>query len=136
MRRRLWVENDDDGFQALEFAAIFPLIIVFLLLATGANRVFAARNEITAAAHSGARAGSLANAGYESGAADTQARRSLTSGRHCTGAVVSTSIRDAGTLRFVQTNVTCSVSISDLGGLPFRSTVTATAEEVIDRDRA
>jgi hypothetical protein len=36
-------------------------------------------------------------------------------------------------MTFISTTVTCTIRVSGLG-LPFRQTVSATAEEVVDRD--
>jgi Flp pilus assembly protein TadG len=125
----------DAGFQALELAAIFPIVILLMMLVVGGNRTFSARNEVTAAAHSGARAGSTAKVGNRAAVADAEARRSLTEGKHCMNPSVSSSVRTWGGLSFVRTTVTCTVTVSDLV-LPFRQTVSAEAEEVVDRAKA
>jgi Flp pilus assembly protein TadG len=122
----------DAGFQALELAAIFPIVILLVMLMVGGNRTFSARNEVTAAAHSGARAGSTVKVGSPAAVADAEARRSLTEGKHCTNPSVASSVRTWGGLRFVRTTVTCTVTVSDLV-LPFHQTVSAEAEEVVDR---
>lgn len=124
--------RNDHGFQAVELAIMFPVIVLFAVLIVGSGRTFAARNEVTAAAHSGARAGSVAADGPEA-AADQEARRSLTAGSHCVHAEVETSIRIFDGLRMVHTTVTCTLRVSDLG-LPFHQTVTASAEEAYDHD--
>lgn len=111
---------------------MFPVIVLFAVLIVGSGRTFAAHNEVIAAAHSGARAGSIALDAPEA-AADQEARRSLTEGSHCVNAAVDTSIRTFDGLRIVHTTVTCTLRVSDLG-LPFHQTVTASAEEAYDRD--
>ena len=111
---------------------MFPVIVVFAVLIVGSGRTFAARNEVTAAAHSGARAGSIVTNGPEA-AADVEARRSLTTGSHCVNAKVETSIRTFDGIRMVHTTVTCTIRVDDLG-LPFHQTVTASAEEAYDHD--
>jgi Flp pilus assembly protein TadG len=125
-------DRSDEGFQALELAILFPIIVLFAVLAVGATRTFAAKNEVTAAAHSAARAGSIA-VGSPTGAAEQEARHSLTSGSHCTNAAIDTSVRVWGSLKLVRTTVTCTLRVSDLG-LNFHQTVSATAEEPYDRD--
>ena len=124
----------DDGFQALEMAVLFPIVILFALLAVGAGRTFSARNQVRFAAQSGARAGSLVGPATAAGQAGAQAHRSLNEGSDsCAGAQVSTSVRERGGMTFISTTVTCTIRVSGLG-LPFSQTVSATAEEVIDRD--
>jgi Flp pilus assembly protein TadG len=124
----------DDGFQALELAVLFPIVILFALLAVGAGRSFSARNQVRFAAHSGARAGSLVEPATAAGQASAQAHRSLNEGTDsCRGAEVSTAIRELNGMTFVSTTVTCTFRVSDLG-LNFSQTVSATAEEVVDQE--
>ena len=123
----------DDGFQSLEIAILFPIVILFAMLAVGAGRVFNARNEVTGAAHSGARAGTIAT--DAAGAANAEAQRSLSTGsKHCVNASVASSTRVVAGLTMVRTQVTCTIRVFDLG-LAFSNTVTASAEEVLDRDK-
>ena len=122
--------NRDDGFQALELAVLFPIVILFALLAVGAGRTFSASSQVRFAAQSGARAGSLVGPAAAAGQASAQAHRSLSEGTDsCAGAQVSTSIRET----FVSTTVTCTIRVSDLG-LKFNQTLSATAEEVVDQE--
>jgi Flp pilus assembly protein TadG len=122
----------DDGFQALELAVLFPIVILFALLAVGAGRSFSARNQVRYAAQSGARAGSLVGPAAAAGQASAQAHRSLSEGTDsCSGAQVSTAVRELNGMTFVATTVTCTILVSDLG-LKFNQTVSATAEEVVD----
>ena len=124
----------DDGFQALELAVLFPIVILFALLAIGAGRTFSARNQVRFAAQSGSRAGSLVGPAAAAGQASAQAHVSLNEGTDsCSGARVSTSVRELNGLTFVTTTVTCTIRVSDLG-LKFSQTVSATAEEVVDRE--
>jgi Flp pilus assembly protein TadG len=126
--------SSDDGFQALELAVLFPIMILFALLAVGAGRTFSARNQVRFAAQSGSRAGSLVGPAAAAGQAGAEARRSLNEGSDsCAGAQVSTTTRESGSMTFISTTVTCTIRVSGLG-LPFRQTVSATAEEVVDRD--
>ena len=67
--------RSDEGFQALELAIMFPVVILFVMMSVGAGRTFAARNEVTGAAHAGARAGTIST--DVAGAADSEARRSF-----------------------------------------------------------
>ena len=70
----------DDGFQALELAVLFPIVILFAFLAVGAGRTFSARNQVRFAAQSGSRAGSLVTPAAAAGQAGAQAHRSLNEG--------------------------------------------------------
>ena len=118
----------------MELAVLFPIVILFALLAVGAGRTFSASSQVRFAAQSGARAGSLVGPAAAAGQASAQAHRSLSEGTDsCAGAQVSTSIRETGGMTFVSTTVTCTIRVSDLG-LKFSQTVSATAEEVIDRE--
>jgi Flp pilus assembly protein TadG len=134
VRHRL---RSDGGFQALEMAFLFPVVVLFAFLAVGAGRSMSAKNEVLAAAHAGARAATLAVPGAEAGAADAEARRSLSQGSsHCQGAAsISVSTRDFNGVTLVRTTVTCTVLISDIG-LPFNQTVSGSAEESVDHDRS
>jgi Flp pilus assembly protein TadG len=124
----------DDGFQALELAVLFPIVILFALMAVGAGRTFSARNEVRFAAQSGARAGSLVGPAAAAGQASAQAHLSLREGTDsCSGAQISTAIREVNGMTFVSTTVTCTIRVSDLG-LEFSRTVSATAEEVVDQE--
>jgi Flp pilus assembly protein TadG len=124
----------DDGFQALELAVLFPIVILFALLAVGAGRSFSARNQVRYAAQSGARTGSLVGPAAAAGQASAQAHRSLSEGTDsCAGAQVSTAVRELNGMTFVSTTVTCTILVSDLG-LKFSQTVSATAEEVVDQE--
>jgi Flp pilus assembly protein TadG len=128
---------NDDGFQVLEMALLFPVVLLFAFLAVGAGRSMSAKNEVLAAAHAGSRAATLAAPGAEAGAADAEARRSISQGSsHCQGgASISVSTRDFNGLTLVRTTVTCTVLISDIG-LPFKQTVSGSAEESVDHDRS
>lgn len=118
----------------MELAVLFPIVILFALLAVGAGRVFSARNQVRFAAQSGARAGSLVGPGAAAGQADAQARRSLSEGSDsCSSAQVSSGTTQMNGMTFVTTTVTCTVRVSDLG-LGFSQTVSATADEVVDQE--
>ncbi len=126
--------TSDDGFQALELAVLFPIVILFALLAVGAGRTFSARNQVRFAAQSGSRAGSLVGPAAAAGQASAQAHLSLSVGTDsCAGAQVSTAVRELNGMTFVSATVTCTIRVSDLG-LKFSQTVSATAEEVVDQE--
>lgn len=129
---RFVAPKSDDGFQALELAILFPTVILFALLVVGAGRTFSAKNQVTGAAHSAARAGSIAGPEAAASEADAQALRSLAAGDACEGASVSSTTREWNGQTFLQTTVSCTIRVSDLG-LPIHQTVSATSEEVIDR---
>jgi Flp pilus assembly protein TadG len=125
--------HGDDGFQALEMAIIFPIVVLFLLLAVIATRLSSANNEVLGGARAAARAASLS--GSDEAAARAQRAAELTlqgSSLHCVGgpAVDITYVR-IGTQRAVQADVRCAVELGDLG-FGANKTVSARAEEIVD----
>jgi Flp pilus assembly protein TadG len=127
------VHGDDDGFQAVELAIIFPTIILLLLLAVLAIRVSVATNEVEGAARAGSRAASVSSQAEAPARARAAVARSVASGSvHCLGEPdVSVQYVSAGSQRAVKVGVTCQVKVADLGFGVTRS-VSAAAEDVVD----
>jgi TadE-like protein len=129
-------DRDDAGFQALELAVIFPVIVLLVMLGLLAVRVSVANNEVIGAARAAARSASVAAAGDQQRSANAAVAHSIEAGTvHCLGAPdVEVSSVVAGAQRAVRVRVRCRVRLADLGLGINRSTV-ATATEVEDELR-
>ena len=129
-------DGADAGFQALEFAVIFPVIVLLVVFGLLAVRVSVANNEVIGAARAAARAASVAADGDQQASANAAVIRSIEAGTvHCLG-TPEVELRPvfAGAQRAVQVHVRCRVRISDLG-LGLDRSVVATSTEVLDELR-
>lgn len=135
-RRRL---SGDDGFEAIELAVVFPVLIVLMLLVVFAGRGVTGRNQVEGAARAGARAASQArdpHAAVERGA--FAARASIdSSGADCDGGPnITVNVEGWAAGGAVTVTVACTVRVADLGLLDVgRRTVTASATETVDTYR-
>jgi TadE-like protein len=130
-------DKGDAGFQALELAVIFPIVVILVMVGLLAIRVSVANNEVIGAARAAARSASVAVEGDQYRSATAAVGRSIEAGTvHCLG-TPDVEIRSvtAGRQRAVQVRVRCQVRLTDLGFGVDRS-VTATATEVEDGLRA
>lgn len=127
------MERTDDGFQALEVALLFPLVVLIALAAILAVRVQAASNEILGAARSAARAASIGAPDDALVRAQRAADQSITDGTsHCIDTPnVELRFGRRGSISTVLATVRCSVEVADLG-FGVRRTVVASAEQTID----
>lgn len=124
------------GVAALELAILAPAVIVLALVAVFGGRMTQAESEVYAAAHSAARAGTLARTPAEAeSAARQQAAATLgdhhVSCRQLTVTVDTASFRPGG---FVSAQVHCTVDVADLAGLglPGSISVSGSATSPID----
>jgi Flp pilus assembly protein TadG len=130
-------EPPDAGFQALELAVVFPVIVLLVMLGLLAVRVSVANNEVIGAARAAARAASLAARGDQQASANAAVARSIEAGTvHCLDSP-NVELRSvaAGTHQAVQVRVRCRVRLTDLG-LGVDRSITATATEIEDELRA
>lgn len=137
--------RDDQGIATVELALLAPVIIGLLLLVIAFGKVAQARTWVDQAAHAAARSASLERtAGPAATSGGTAARQHLThKGLQCSSEQVDidTSGFSAplGDPAVVHTQVTCTVPLRDIVGLPLGSkTFTGTATSPIDpyRERA
>ncbi|MFF7995116.1 TadE/TadG family type IV pilus assembly protein [Kitasatospora xanthocidica] len=131
----------DEGSASIEAAILFPVLLLFLLIAITAGRIVLAGQAVDAAAEDAARDASLARTSNQAaGAAEAAARSTLAQqGLHCTSGGLSVHVRvELGRLGVggtVTTTVVCNVALSDLAfpGAPGSHTVTSSFTSTIDR---
>jgi hypothetical protein len=123
----------DDGFQAIEVAILFPIVVLFALVGVVATRVALASNEVLGASRAAARAASLSNDSDAPRRARQAADRVLqgSSVRCSGGPLVELSYVRIGTNQAVQAQVRCAVELGDLG-FGSRRMISARSEELID----
>jgi Flp pilus assembly protein TadG len=129
----------DLGSVAVELTLLVPLFVVLLLAIVHGGRILHARTQVRAAAHSAARAASLARTrSAASSAAQTAALQNRTSGTSCRSMRVDVDLADFHPGGAVAVTVHCRTNLSDLGllGVPGSRTISARSVEVVDRWRA
>jgi Flp pilus assembly protein TadG len=132
--------SGDRGASSAELALATPLLVAILLFVVLCGRLVSAQIDLTAAASSGARSGSLsrseaaARAEAERTARETLAARGVTC-RQATVTVDTGGLRPGGA---VEVTVSCTVQLSDLVLLrvPGSRTVSVTATSPVDQWRA
>jgi guanyl-specific ribonuclease Sa len=127
------MQTGDEGFQALEVALLFPVIVLITIAAVVGVRLQSANNEVLGAARSAARAASVGGPETATFRAERAAERSISVGSaHCVdGPVVELRYEARATVTTVRATVSCSVRLADLG-FGMRRTVVAAAEQPID----
>jgi Flp pilus assembly protein TadG len=139
MSRLAWRdERGDSG--PLEMVILVPVLLALIALVVAFGRTTTAGSDVEFAAQVGARAAAQANtaAGARARAEQVVSATLADSGLTCIDQSVSV---DTGDLRpggRVSVTVSCTVSLDDLADLRLAlgsRTMTATASEVVDRDR-
>ncbi len=136
--RRLHGERGDSG--PLEVVILVPVVLALIALVVAFGRTTTARNDVTFAARSAARAAAQAQtAGAAASRAEQVVDASLAgSGLSCASHDVTVDASDLRPGGHVTVTVSCDVSLADVGDLHLAlgdRTLSATATEVIDRVR-
>jgi Flp pilus assembly protein TadG len=139
VRRLDWHdERGDSG--PLEMVILVPVLLALVALVVASGRTTAAASDVEFAARVGARAAAQANTagGAQARAEQVVGATLADSGLTCVDQAISV---DTGDLRpggRVSVTVSCTVSLDDVADLQLAlgsRTMTATASEVIDRNR-
>jgi Flp pilus assembly protein TadG len=136
--RRLRPGADGErGSTALQLVMMTPVFLLLLLLTVAVGRLVDARQQVQDAAHSAARAATLASTpGAAQTAADQTAAASLSgAGITCTPMNVQADIGQLTPGSEVSVTISCTVSLAGLGGLdmPGSETVSSTFRSVVDQ---
>jgi len=125
------------GGAAVELVLATPLIVVLLLFVVFLGRITTTKAELQDAAHSAARAASLARTPADAVTAARQMADAALGSRHLTCSPLAVAV-DTATFRpggEVVVTVTCTVDLGDLGALhvPSSQTFSTRLTEPIDR---
>lgn len=122
-------QHRDRGSAAVEATLLAPLLMLLVLLVVGSGRVVQSQLRVQDAAHSGARAASLArDPATATRAGQAAARAALANGgASCTHADVAVNTSGFSAGGSVTVTVSCAVSVSDLSGLRIGGGTTQTA---------
>jgi Flp pilus assembly protein TadG len=131
------LHHRDRGSAAVEATLLAPLLMLLVLLVVGSGRLVQSQLRVQDAAHSGARAASLArDPATATRAGKAAARAALANGgASCTRADVAVNTSGFSAGGSVTVTVSCAVSLSDLSGLRIggdTTTQSATFTSVVD----
>jgi Flp pilus assembly protein TadG len=121
----------------LEVVLLTPLFVMVAMFIAEIGRIEGARNNVTYAAHSAARAAAERAAGDAAASAQQVAQATLADeGVSCAGLQVVTDTQDLLPAGTAKVTVTCATSFGDLGLLHLPTvTVSATSVAVVDTVR-
>lgn len=138
------VRSTQRGAASVELALLVPALMIMLGLLFAGGRLWFARATVTEAAHSSARAASLARSAGEAGFEGRSAvRQSLsTAGMHCSNTLIDLNLAafdlPVGTPATISATVTCNVPFTDilLPGMPGSITLHGTGSSALDTYRS
>lgn len=111
------MNRQERGALSVEAVIILPALIAMIYLFIGFARVAEAKQDVAGAAASAARAASLVRDGSSAAAAQSTAQAQVTSsGLSCTALDVTTNLSNYKPGGSVTVTVSCSASMSGLGG--------------------
>ena len=138
------INPDERGSASVELTVMVPALVLMLGLIVAGGRVWFARTTVNEAAHSAARAGSLAGSAAEAATVGHSAgEHSLTTGGlRCTSTSVTVNVSafavPVGTPATITAATRCRVAFADLllPGLPGSIELTATGASALDTYRS
>jgi Flp pilus assembly protein TadG len=125
----------EQGSTALELVLLTPVLILLLLLVVAVGRTVDARERVQDAAHSAARAATLASTPYaaEADAQQTAAQALDQAGVTCSPMSVSADVGALTPGSTIAVTVSCKVSTTGISGLELPTTITSTFRSVVDQ---
>lgn len=125
----------EEGSTALELVLLTPVLILLLLLVVAVGRTVDARERVQDAAHSAARAATLATTAYaaDADAEQTAAQALGQAGVTCSPMNVSTDVGALTPGSTIAVTVSCTVNTTGISGLDLPATITSTFRSVVDQ---